>query len=57
MLSIKKCDDVLRNNGIDITEEEVKNIRAILYGVAQLQVDIQQNDDYEKSNFIYPSFN
>ena len=52
MLSIEKCDEILKANGTKLNNEEIKNLRDYLYFLANLQIEDENNklltnDDYE----------
>ena len=57
MISIRKCNEILGTHGIDLSEKEIKEIRGILYAVAQLQIDMRKESDNAKGNIIHPGFN
>ena len=47
MLSIEKCKEILeKNGGNDYTDEQVENIREILYGFAAIDYDVFKNKKY-----------
>ncbi len=53
MLSIERCDEILKSNGTKLNNEEIKNLREYLYFLANLQVEDENNksitdDEYER---------
>jgi hypothetical protein len=53
MLSIEECKKTLNKDGIEYTDEEVKEIREFLYIVAEIDYNIFQRkreEEYEKVN-------
>jgi hypothetical protein len=53
MLSIERCDEILKSNGTKLNNEEIKNLREYLYFLANLQVEDENNksitdDEHER---------
>ena len=53
MLSIERCDEILKSKGTKLNNEEIKNLREYLYFLANLQVEDENNksiteDEYER---------
>ena len=44
MLSIEKCHETLKNNGLKINNEEVKALREYLYFLANLNNNAQNEE-------------
>lgn len=42
MLSIKYCKDVLNRSGMNLTDDEVKQVRDYLYTLAEIQIEAEQ---------------
>lgn len=43
MLSIEKCNEILKANGTKLNNEEIKNLRDYLYFLANLQIEDENN--------------
>lgn len=57
MLSIERCDKVLKAQNLNLTNDEVKQVREFLYLFASLQVEIDNNkkqnaEDNDKSSIV-----
>lgn len=57
MLSIERCDEILKSNGTKLNNEEIKNLREYLYFLANLQVEDENNksitdDEYERDSVL-----
>lgn len=50
MLSIERCDKVLKAQNLNLTNDEVKQVREFLYLFASLQVEIENNKQNAKDN-------
>lgn len=49
MLSIEKCKEILEKHGGNYTDEEVEQIREILYRFAVIDYDVFKNKKYKTS--------
>ncbi len=57
MLSIERCDKVLKEQNLNLKNDEVKQVREFLYLFASLQVEIDNNkkqnaEDNDKSSIV-----
>lgn len=43
MLSLERCDEILKSNGTKLKNEEVKQLREYLYYLANLQIEDDNN--------------
>lgn len=47
MISIEKCDKILRTHNLNLTNEEIKQVREQLYLFAALQMEHENNQIIE----------
>lgn len=47
MISLEECKRILKNSEKSYTDEDIKEIREILYQFAQIQLDIENNNGRE----------
>lgn len=45
MISLEECGRILKSHNFNATSEELKEIRAFLYQMAQLQIENEQDND------------
>ncbi len=45
MISLEKCDKILRTHNLNLTNEEVKQVREQLYLFAALQMEFEKNKE------------
>lgn len=57
MISIEKCKDVLKHSTQKYTEEEIKNIRELLYKFAKIENDNFKTEQHESSSDVHKSIN
>ena len=57
MLSIRKCTQELRAKGNAYTDEEVKQIRTILYQLANIEYENYKAQQSKKSYYLLKSIN
>jgi hypothetical protein len=60
MLNLEKCKKILQQNGKHYTDEEVKQIRNLLYKIGNLDYQIFKNSNQSqdaKRNTIHKSIN
>ena len=50
MLSIEGCDKALKAQNLNLTNDEVKQVREFLYLFASLQVEIENNKKQNAEN-------
>jgi len=56
LINLKKCKRILRQNGENYSDEQVKKIRQFLYQMAELDYKLfKQNQVNEKCNNLYQS--
>ena len=41
MLSIKRCKEILKEHGMNLSDEEVGQVREFLYKIARIQLDAE----------------
>lgn len=56
MLGIDKCRDILKLHNYDLTNEEIKQVRELLYVFAEIQINAEKKllED-EECNFVLQS--
>ncbi len=42
MLSIKRCQEILKKHGMNLTDEEVEQVREFLYKIGHIQLDAER---------------
>ena len=42
MLSIKRCKEILKEHGMNLSDEEVEQVREFLYKIARIQLDAER---------------
>ena len=42
MLSIERCKEILKEHGMNLTNEDVKQVREFLYKLAEIQIDSEE---------------
>lgn len=42
MLSIKRCREILKEHGMNLSDEEVEQVREFLYKIARIQLDAER---------------
>lgn len=61
MLSIKRCREILKEHGMNLSDEEVEQVREFLYKIARIQLDaerqmaeeaLKQETDGEESKLL-----
>ena len=57
MLSIERCNQVLKAQNLNLTNDEVKQVREFLYLFASLQMEIEDNkkqntEEDDKSSIV-----
>lgn len=60
MLSIPECKKILRDGGLQLTNEEIEKLREALYFLARAAKEellIQKTKEHENSGFIRPGLN
>ncbi len=52
MLSIKRCQEILKKHGMNLTDEEVEQVREFLYKIAHIQLDVERQmaEEVSKQN-------
>lgn len=52
MLSIKRCQEILKKHGMNLTDEEVEQVREFLYKIAHIQLDAERQmaEEVSKQN-------
>ena len=43
MLSIERCQQILKSNNFSLTNEKVKQVRETLYFLASLEIEVNNN--------------
>ncbi len=60
MLNLEKCKKLLQENGQTYTDEQVKQIRDLLYKIGNLDYHIYKNSNaiqHDKRNTLYKGVN
>ena len=61
MLSIKRCREILKEHGMNLSDEAVEQVREFLYKIARIQLDaerqmaeeaLKQETDGEESKLL-----
>ena len=42
MLSIKRCREILKEHGMNLSDDEVEQVREFLYKIARIQLDAER---------------
>ena len=45
MLSIERCNEILKDNGIKYNNKQIKEIRDFLYTIAKIEIESQEKEN------------
>ncbi len=51
MLSIERCDTILRTHNLKLNKEQLKQVREQLYLFAELQMEIEMNKKEKEQDY------
>ncbi len=57
MLSIEKCKEILNENEINYTNDEVKLIQKFLYEIVEIERRIKDDTERQERSALYSSIN
>ncbi len=57
MLNLEICEKVLKQNGLNLTKEEIKQLRDFLYRLAMIEYENSKNMTNDKRSVIHQSIN